>query len=305
MRSNILKLILANLIICQGSCAQVLIAGFNPPAPTDHTVALISPHIAGVVLRVDWSEIEMQPGVYTFSALDAKIAAWRKIGLKVDLILELVSDSVLHGQKNSATPKWELPKDISRCDIPAVWEEPFASGARKFVGATLSHYSKDQTIMVRSGPVIGGEARMVCLPYQDFWNEKAFIGYVDAFDSFLSGNSHGHRVAISANDSLARELAEIGHDYGLTLGNSSLEKYHFPFEKSLFSGYREPTYFQTGSASDPSGHGPTGSLVQLMPFARSLRAKIVEVYWQDLQIAYDPNNPDYQKYGAGYRKALQ
>lgn len=49
----------------------------------------------------------------------------------------------------------------------------------------------------------------------------------------------------------------------------------------------------------------TGSLVTLLPFALGLRTQILEVYVQDLQMAYDPISPNYAAYSQAYQQVFR
>lgn len=64
-----------------------------------------------------------------------------------------------------------------------------------------------------------------------------------------------------------------------------------------------PASLQTGTATNPSGAG-TGSLVDLGPFATQQKATILELYIQDLLIAYDPNFSQYSTYHTAYATAI-
>ena len=71
---------------------------------------------------------------------------------------------------------------------------------------------------------------------------------------------------------------------------------------------------QTFLTSDPTNVLQTGSLVDLLPFAKKYYANNLEIYTCDLLLAYDPNystttcNSQHQGYGsysAAYQKAIQ
>jgi hypothetical protein len=75
---------------------------------------------------------------------------------------------------------------------------------------------------------------------------------------------------------------------------------------NLFDQYAGmvPLELQTIAASDPSGAGQTGSLTTLVPFAISHHAAVLEIYYQDWLLAFDPSYPGYDQYGAAYAKVL-
>jgi hypothetical protein len=66
-----------------------------------------------------------------------------------------------------------------------------------------------------------------------------------------------------------------------------------------------PLELQTSGQSNPAGGPPTGSLVDLLPFASSLHATVFEIYWQDWLIAYAPDYPGYSQYHAAYASVLE
>ncbi len=51
--------------------------------------------------------------------------------------------------------------------------------------------------------------------------------------------------------------------------------------------------------------GMTGSLVPLLPFAVKNHATIVEIYTEDWLLAFSPNHPQHQRYGADYAQAMK
>ena len=46
-------------------------------------------------------------------------------------------------------------------------------------------------------------------------------------------------------------------------------------------------------------------MVDLLPFALSQGAQIFEIYLQDWQIAYDPDDPQYGRHHAEYQRAFE
>jgi hypothetical protein len=67
-----------------------------------------------------------------------------------------------------------------------------------------------------------------------------------------------------------------------------------------------PLELQTIAASDPmNAAGGTGSITVLLPFALKLHTQILEVYIQDLQVAYDPASANYATYSQAYQQAFR
>jgi len=71
-----------------------------------------------------------------------------------------------------------------------------------------------------------------------------------------------------------------------------------------FAGQGVPLELQTVLESCPDRSCATGSLVDLVPFAVAHNATVLEIYYSDWLIAFDPANPDYAQYGAAYAQVL-
>lgn len=70
-----------------------------------------------------------------------------------------------------------------------------------------------------------------------------------------------------------------------------------------FAG-QAPLELQTYLQSCPDGTCTTGSLVNLVPFAVSHHASVLEIYYQDWLLAFDPSYPGNSEYGASYAQVL-
>jgi hypothetical protein len=70
-----------------------------------------------------------------------------------------------------------------------------------------------------------------------------------------------------------------------------------------FAG-QAPLELQTYLQSCPDNSCTTGSLVNLVPFAISHHATVLEIYYQDWLLAFDPSYPGNSEYGAAYAKVL-
>jgi hypothetical protein len=70
-----------------------------------------------------------------------------------------------------------------------------------------------------------------------------------------------------------------------------------------FAG-QAPLELQTYLQSCPDNSCTTGSLVNLVPFAVSHHATVLEIYYQDWLLAFDPSYPGNSEYGASYAKVL-
>jgi hypothetical protein len=268
---------------------SVQINAFEPPPASDKNFqTYVVPHIQGVVIVVPWSSVEPVKGTYQFTDLDKKIASYTKLGLKVDLILELVSESVIKTGMNTATPAYVILVNhvgLTKCGLPLVWQDGFALPAHAFAAAVLSHYSAATVNIVRAGYVEGGENTLMCLPNSPKWNEKTFLAYVKAWDSFLAANNNGIKVVTNASDKLAKQEVTLAHAAGIGMGNSSLKESLIPWEKSLFGKYgSDLLYFQTDAAEG------TATFKTLIPAVNAFHKGSVmfEVYYPDLKAEYVP-----------------
>ena len=75
---------------------------------------------------------------------------------------------------------------------------------------------------------------------------------------------------------------------------------------NLFAQYagQAPLELQTYLQSCPDRSCTTGSLVDLVPFAVANHATVLEIYYQDWLLAFDPSYPGYSQYGASYAQVL-
>jgi hypothetical protein len=74
----------------------------------------------------------------------------------------------------------------------------------------------------------------------------------------------------------------------------------------LFAEYsgQAPLELQTYLQSCPDKSCTTGSLVDLVPFAVAHKATVLEIYYQDWLLAFDPSYPGNSQYGAAYAQVL-
>jgi hypothetical protein len=75
---------------------------------------------------------------------------------------------------------------------------------------------------------------------------------------------------------------------------------------NLFAEYsgQAPLELQTYLQSCPDKSCTTGSLVDLVPFAVAHKATVLEIYYQDWLLAFDPSYPGNSQYGAAYAQVL-
>ncbi len=118
-------------------------------------------------------------------------------------------------------------------------------------------------------------------------------------------------------------LAPVAVAHGIGFGNQGLQysdTTQYPNCGGdwckLFATYtgQVPLELQTLGQSCPAGVGQcpnsqlsnlTGALTPLLPFAVAHHATILELYYQDWLVAYDPTNADNASYGAAYKQAIE
>ena len=137
-------------------------------------------------------------------------------------------------------------------------------------------------------------------------------------------NSAGHVVQLMAAldggagpgvpDFEAQNAASLGFGFGNQgFSLSDLNNYNIgkPCNSDWCSNFvaftgQVPLELQTILASDPTNSpNGTGSLTVLLPFALSLHTQILEIYIQDLQVAYDPTSRNYATYSQAYQQVFQ
>lgn len=213
---------------------------------------------------------------------------------------------------------------------PAVWEAPFQTPYRKFIVAAVQHYNsvswKSQIAYIRFGRSTGGEAGDRCEPQL----LTLVGGSIDTLQTDWVGNAEGndqieaqqaHTFPLQNSEacsdaggcSWADEEAANQVALGMGIGTECVSNEDITLYNegqptcgdwvNLFDEYHGQvpvTQTQTFTQSNPSGQGPTGSLVPLMPFETQHYANTLELYIQDLSCAYIPGYSDSTGCPAGY-----
>lgn len=99
---------------------------------------------------------------------------------------------------------------------------------------------------------------------------------------------------------------EAFNAHGYSSGGSAISGFPTADSAYLYKTYSTAPIlqFQTLAASDPTGaNTQMGSLVPLLPYAVSLGATDIELYYADWQVAYDPTSP-LNGYSAAYQAAF-
>jgi hypothetical protein len=296
---------------------------------------MTNPLVTGADLSLQWASADLGPSSnpqYDFSAFDAEIAPWIGAGKKVNIVLWAVGD----GATNTATPQYVWTNlgasNITTCageNIPNYFDSAFQIPYQAFMAQVVKHYGANGSIgYIRIGLGRGGET----LPSQNFgtdactnafvnkwgWTDTNWTNYVTgmlAYEAKLKSPKQ-LMVGIDGVDSYTMPDSEAAAAVALHLGfgNQGVEASditNYPHCMAdwcdLFAEYEGdvPLELQTIAQSSPQGESPVGSLVKLLPFAVQNHATILEIYSNDWLLAFDPNYPGYNTYGAAYASAFK
>jgi hypothetical protein len=308
---------------------------FQPYYADVRNYLLKNPVVAGVNFWLEWGTVDKGPTAipqYDFSAFDAQIAPWIGAGKKVNLVVWAVSDTPV----NNATPQYVFTNlgssNITTCDgekIPNYFQSAFQLPYQAFMTQVIKHFGANGSIgYIRFGLARGGET----WPAPNFgtdpctstftgkwgWTDTTWTNYVNAMLNYESTlkSPKPLQVGIDSYDSNSMPDAEAATAVTLHMGfgNQGLRASditNYPHCSSdwcnLFDTYTGdvPLELQPIALSNPNGTGTVGSLVTLLPFAVSHHTTILELYCYDWLLAFDPNYPGYNTYGAAYATAFK
>jgi len=291
--------------------------------------------VAGVTVWLEWATVDKGPTAnpqYDFSAFDAEIAPWISAGKKINIIVWAVSDTPI----NNGTPQYVMSNlgssNITTCageKIPNYFQSAFQLPYEAFLAQVVKHYATNGSIgYIRMGFGRGGET----FPAQNFgtdpctntfinkwgWSDTTWTNYVNAMLNYVSTLKSPKQlmVGIDSVDTTTMPDSEAATAVSLHIafGNQGMKANditNYPHCSSdwcdLFDKYTGdvPLELQTIALSSPQNNPPVGSLVNLLPFAVSHHATILEIYCDDWLLAFDPNYPGYSTYGAGYASTFK
>lgn len=209
--------------------------------------------------------------------------------------------------------------------------EAFQIPYQQFMAAVIAHYGSNPSIgYIRFGLGHGGETYPVTN-----WNNtatacgQAFASWgvnVTTWEAYLSSMMN-YEATLNSSKQLMVGITPMGApntvvpDYVAPLavpmhigfGSQGLELSditNYPNCTAnwcnLFAQYagQGPLELQTYLQSCPDNSCTTGSLVNLVPFAVSHHATILELYYQDWLLAFDPSYPGNSQYGVSYAQVL-
>jgi hypothetical protein len=134
---------------------------------TYSSAALSDPHIGGVVINMNWDEVEKTRAHYNWTPLNNELAAWSKAGKRVSICVRFANE-VGGGTTDSMLPGWvraSIPTftdTIQDSLIPDYFNATFKSDWKAFIGAFGAHLKASRYVSaisyVRIATGLGGES---------------------------------------------------------------------------------------------------------------------------------------------------
>ena len=195
------------------------------------------------------------------------------------------------------------------------------------MSAVVGKYGSNRAIgYIRFGLGAGGEIYPACMYAlmdhgfsKPTWRQYLF----DMLDYEKSLNSP-KQLAVGLNAfgdppdlAFTAQVAEHAVQNGIAIGNQGLTVQDAKNDAAgrpcmadwcrIFRRFRGkvPLILQTGGATNPDGSEPAGSMVDILPFALGQHVQIIELYVEDLLVAYDPSNPHYARHHEEYQKVYE
>jgi hypothetical protein len=227
--------------------------------------------------------------------------------------------------------------------MPAVWEKPFYVALENFYSAAVSHLNSvsysPYIAYIRMGLSTGGEGYPHCSgnletlvsPSNASELETVWTDYTDTMFTYEAGLNSQHPLMAAPNgngtssgvpsDSWADTEAQDALNEGLSLGSEGLQ-YNDTIQTPCSNDWCNTFTFtptppikelQTYADSNPSqttcnssgdyGTNDVNSLTCILPFVEG-KANSVELYPEDVFLAFDSNTTGYSSYGSGYATAI-
>lgn len=300
------------------------------PGNTQEFVSYELQHVDAILVNVNWSQIETTAPVngvhkYDFTSADAVVAQWTTRGKQVALIVSLNSDGTptdvaLPAYVTTAAWATQCCKSkalttVSCSDsgfpykgMPDMLQAPFNAAAYPFLKAALAHFSDPaKFVYIRTG-TSGGGNNPTCNQLWPGFTNAAFLVYLKNFGQYLASVKSSVLVAMTSSSSLGDPIADTEYSYwhsdgfasGIEMLGANSDTYPCIGDWCKnFKLYPGDYHFLQAAA-----HQPLGALSSYVPFALSYGTKSLEIWEQDLSVAYDPHNANYTKYGPSYRAAL-
>jgi hypothetical protein len=258
--------------------------------------------VSGADFWMQWADIDKGPTSspqYDFSSFDAAIAPWIGAGKKINVIVWAVSATHV----NNATPQYVWnnlgASNATTCageKIPNYFQSAFQLPYQAFMAQVIQHLKGNGSIgYIRFGLGRGGEI----WPSEDFlidpctstfenkwgWSETTWANYVNAMLNYEGTLKSPKQLMVGldsfGSDTVPTSVAATAVSLHMAFGNEGMK------------------------ANDITKYPHCSSdWCDRVPFAVSHHATIFEIYCYDWLLAYDPNYPSYNTYGAAYAAAF-
>jgi hypothetical protein len=289
--------------------------------------------------RYDWSSIDSQIAPWVAAGKKVNLIIWAN----ADSTVSTCSNGTTNTTGNCAIPSYVWTalgsSNYTTCDtqygtqqIPNYMDRTsFQTPYQQFMAATIQKYGSNPNIgYIRFGLGHGGESYPVT-----GWNTSgtacgnSFASWgvtVTAWETYLatmlnyeSTLQSGKQLMVgitpmgAPNTVVPDYVAPLAAPMSIGFGSQGLQLSditNYPNCTAdwcnLFAKYngQVPLELQTYLQSCPQNNCTTGSLVDLVPFAVSHNATVLEIYYQDWLLAFDPSYPDNSEYGAAYSQVL-
>ncbi|NJM54906.1 MAG: hypothetical protein HC841_02350, partial [Verrucomicrobiae bacterium] len=121
----------------------------------DNPAPAANPHLLGALFTIYWSDVEKQPGVFDWGALDKRIAIWTGAGKKVALrIMWSSSGNWPEPAAKHPTPQFVLDagavtvrSESSRTDVPLFWDPIYRKHANRFLAEVARKFDGDPNVL--------------------------------------------------------------------------------------------------------------------------------------------------------------
>lgn len=289
--------------------------------------------------RYDWSSIDSQIAPWAAAGKKVNLIVWAN----ADSTVSTCSNGATNTTGNCAIPSYVWTalgsSNYTTCNtqygtqqIPNYLNrDAFQTPYQQFMAATIQKYGSNPNIgYIRFGLGHGGESYPVT-----GWNTagtacgNAFAAWgttISTWESYLSTMLNyestlqsGTQLMVGVtpmgvpDTQVPNFLAPLAPPMSIGFGSQGLQQSditNYPNCTAnwcnLFATYNKqvPLELQTYLQSCPQNNCTTGSLVNLVPFAISHNASVLEIYYQDWLLAFDPSYPGNSQYGPSYAQVL-
>ena len=310
-----------------------------------NTYVLPSTLFSMVTVSMIWSDIETSQGVYDFSTFDTQIQQFITAGKKVNIVTWPISPNGI----NTYTPAyifttaWASSLGASQLTVdtcsamhgngtptsgmPTPYETPFKQGLKNFYTQIINHYNNNPNIgYIRLGLAVGGDFFPRCSSVMPGYTLTVWENYAKEMNDFeaalhptvkliqsvmLTGADVEAANAVNDSISIGIQGWQISDNTATTCTSDWCALF------AQYTGKVWPLELQTINYSEADGvtttENPTGSLIDLIPFAASHHADVLELYLVDWLLALDPNYanlngqdivPAYAQYALAYYNVI-